>query len=62
MLWPGVVGWMRLRAQDGSCGIPCVQRLGLFLAGILPRRLDDVLPSGLEFRLSDLGPALLADA
>jgi hypothetical protein len=58
----GVVGWMRLRAQGGGCGIPCVCRLGLFLVGILPRRRGDVLPSGLELRSSDLGPTLLADA
>ena len=62
VLWPGVVGWMRLRAQGGGCGIPCVRLLGLFLVGILPRRRVDVLPSGLELRSSDLGPALLADA
>ena len=62
VLWPGVVGRMRFRAQGGGCGIPCVRRLGLFLVGILPRRRGDVLPSGLELRSSDLGPALLADA
>ena len=39
-----------------------MNKLGLFLVGILPRRRGDVLPSGLELQLSDLGLALLADA
>ena len=39
-----------------------MNKLGLFLVGILPRRRGDVLPSGLELRSSDLGLALLADA